>query len=117
MKQFIHTPRHLTTRRILPGHAHGARFTGSTALPGIDRNEREARRSTWTDRQAARRFQYSVGGSFGFAGALLALAITLLAALGPRPNVLDTTADAARIATVPLVDAAPMPSQPPSVEG
>lgn len=89
MKQFIHKPQHLKTHRILPGHGHGSRFTSDAALPGVDRDEGKARRSTWTDRQAERRFQYGRGSSIGLAGAVLALALTLAAALGPRANVLD----------------------------
>lgn len=107
MKQFIHKPKHLKTHRILPGHANGSRFTTTIHLPGVDRDERKARRSVWTDHQAKRRFQYGLGGSVGLIGAALALVIMLFAAMGPRANVLDTSAGPAA-ETVQFVDAAPV---------
>lgn len=91
MKQFIHRPRHLKTHRILPGHGQRARFTSNGTLPDVDRDERTARRHTWTDRQAARRAQYGRGNRIGLAGAVLALVLALSAALGPHVNVLDAS--------------------------
>jgi len=107
MKQFIHTPTHLKTHRILPGHAHTSRFPAATPLPGVDRAERQARRRAWTNYRADQRFQYGLGGSVGLIGAALALVVMLFAALGPRPNVLDATAHAAPVETVQPVSAAP----------
>lgn len=103
MKQFIHKPQHLKTHRILPGHGNGSRFTDKTPLPNVDRTERQARRHGWTDRQAERRIRYGVGGSIGLVGAVFALVVMLLAAIGPRANVLDTPAPE----TVQVVDVAP----------
>jgi len=108
MKQFIHTPTHLKTHRILPGHALTARFTDATPLPGVDRTERQARRRAWTNYRADQRFQYGLGGSVGLIGAALALVVMFFAALGPRPNVLDATAHAAPAITVQTIDAAPV---------
>ncbi len=113
MKQFIHKPQHLKTHRILPGHGNGSRFAGKTALPGVDREERKARRRGWTDRQAERRIRYGVGGSVGLAGAALALVVMFFAALGPRANVLDVPA----AETVRAVDAAPAGPAARSFEG
>ena len=107
MKQFIHTPQHLRTHRILPGHAHTSRFADATPLPGVNRTERQARRRAWTNYRADQRFQYGLGGSVGLVGAALALVVMVFAALGPRPNVLDATAHAAPAETVQTVDTAP----------
>lgn len=107
MKQFIHTPTHLKTHRILPGHARTPRFAEATPLPGVDRAERIARRRAWTTYRADQRFQYGLGGSVGLIGAALALVVMVFAALGPRPNVLDATAQAAPAGTAQAVDAAP----------
>jgi len=107
MKQFIHTPTHLKTHRILPGHAHGPRFTNTTPLPGVDRAERLARRSVWTNYRADQRFQYGLGGSAGLIGAALVLVLMFFATMAPRTNVLDATADAVPVETVQAVDAAP----------
>lgn len=103
MKQFIYVPTHLKTSRILPGHGHGIRGT-SDAIPGVDRYERQARRTGWTEMQAHRRHVYGTGGSLGLVGAVLVLMLTLAAAMGPNTNVLD------RPTTTPsieLVDTAP----------
>jgi hypothetical protein len=107
MKQFIHTPKHLKTHRILPGHALNTRFTDTTPLPGVDRAERQARRRAWTNYRADQRFQYGLGGGVGLMGAALALIVMFFAALGPRPNVLDATAHATPGETVQTVDTAP----------
>jgi hypothetical protein len=107
MKQFIHTPKHLKTHRILPGHGTGSRFTHTAPLPGVDRAERIARRSVWTTYRAEQRFQYGVGGSAGLIGAALVLIIMVAAAMAPRTNVLDTTAEATPVEVVQSVDAAP----------
>lgn len=107
MKQFIHTPNHLKTHRILPGHASGSRFTSTTPLPGVDRAERIARRSVWTNYRADQRFQYGVGGSAGLIGAALVLIIMFFATMAPRTNVLDTTADAIPVEVVQSADIAP----------
>jgi hypothetical protein len=109
MKQFIHTPTRLKTHRILPGHARGPRFTNTTPLPGVDRAERIARRSVWTNYRADQRFQYGLGGSAGLIGAALVLVLMFFATMAPRTNVLDATADAAPVETVQTVDAAPAP--------
>lgn len=92
MKQFIHVPTHLKTNRIMPGHGRTARGTGAP-IPGVDRTERRARRAGWTDAQAKRRRQYGLGGSIGLIGAMLALVLTIFAALGPNTNVLDRPAN------------------------
>lgn len=103
MNTFIHMPRHFNTNRILPGHGRAARRRTS-AIPGVDRNERIDRRRGWTDAQARRRHAYGRGGHIGLVGALLALTMTVFAALGPNANVLDRPSDAP---AVHLVDAAP----------
>jgi hypothetical protein len=107
MKQFIHTPTHLKTHRILPGHALKTRFAQATPLPGVDRAERQARRRAWTNYRADQRFQYGLGGSVGLIGAALALVVMFFAALGPRANVLDATAHATPAETVHTVVTAP----------
>jgi hypothetical protein len=107
MKQFIHTPTHLKTHRILPGHARTSRFDEATSLPGVDRAERQARRRAWTNYRADQRFQYGLGGSIGLIGAALALVVMFFAALGPRPNVLDATAYVTPAETVQTIDTAP----------
>lgn len=106
MKQFIYVPTHLKTKRIIPGHGRGARGT-SDAIPGVNRQERQARRTGWTEKQAHRRHVYGMGGSLGLIGAMLALVLTLFAAMGPNANVLDRPADTP---SVELVDTAPTPS-------
>lgn len=106
MKQFIHVPTHLKTNRILPGHGRSARGTAD-AIPGVNRNERQARRAGWTERQAHRRHVYGTGGSLGLVGAVLVLMLTLMAAMGPSVNVLDRSmAESA----VELVDTVPATS-------
>lgn len=96
MKQFIHTPQHMRTNRILPGHGRSAR-KGTDAIPGVDRAERQARRYGWTNHQADRRRAYGWGSSFGLLGAILALALMALTATGPNESVFD------RPATTPVV--------------
>jgi hypothetical protein len=111
MKPFIHSSTRPTTRRILPGHGTADRPADRTPLPGVDRAERIARRSVWTRYRADQRFQYGLGGSAGLVGAALVLVLMFFAAMGPRANVLDNTADAPSAQTPPvqtaLVDAGP----------
>lgn len=105
MKQFIHTPTHIRTKRIMPGHGRGTR--GSSApIPGVDRSERQARRVGWTEMQAHRRHVHGMGNGLGLAGAMLALVLTLFAAMGPNANVLDRSSAEP---TVQLVDQTPTP--------
>jgi hypothetical protein len=106
MKQFIYIPKHLKTNRIMPGHGNATRGTGAP-IPGVDRDERRARRSGWTETQAHRRHVYGTGNGLALMGAMLALMITLFAAMGPNANVLDRPNAAP---TTELVDAAPAPS-------
>ena len=106
MKQFIYIPKHLKTNRIMPGHGNGARNT-SAPIPGVDRSERQARRTGWTETQAHRRHVYGTGNGLALMGAMLALVISLFAAMGPSANVLDRPATAP---TTELVDAAPTTS-------
>lgn len=110
MKPFIHTPTHLKSHRILPGHGRAVRGT-TYAIPGVDRSERQARRSNWTETQAQRRRTYGLGGSIGLVGAMLALMITLLAAMGPNTNVLDRSVP---VPSVELVDTADPDTPPPA---
>lgn len=103
MKQFIYVPKHLKTNRIMPGHGNAVRGTGDP-IPGVDRNERRARRTGWTETQAHRRHVYGTGNGLALMGAMLALMISLFAAMGPSANVLDrSTAEP----TTELVDTAP----------
>jgi hypothetical protein len=106
MKQFIHVPTHIKTKRIMPGHGRSTRGT-SAPIPGVDRVERRARRTGWTEKQAHRRHVYGMGGSLGLIGAMLALVLTLFAAMSPNANVLDRPSAEP---TVELVDTAPAPS-------
>jgi len=103
MKQFIYVPNHLKTKRIMPGHGHGARGT-SDPIPGVSRQERQGRRTGWTERQAHRRHVYGMGGSLGLVGAMLALVLTLFAAMSPNANVLDRPN---AVPSIELVDTAP----------
>lgn len=113
MKQFIHIPKNLKNNRILPGHGLSRR-SADASIPGVDRNDHASRRTGWTDSQADRRRMYGLGGSIGLIGALLALVMTVFAAMGPSPNVLDRPANAP---TVQVVDAAPTPSAATQLEG
>lgn len=112
MKPFIHSSTRPIPRRILPGHGTAARSTDRTPLPSVDRAERIARRSDWTRYRAAQRVQYGLGSGAGLAGAALVLIMTLVVAMGPRANVLDTTADAPSAQTTSMqtasVDAGPV---------
>lgn len=106
MQQYIYIPTHLKTKRILPGHGHAARGA-SDAIPGVNRHERQARRTGWTEMQAHRRHVYGTGGSLGLAGAVLVLMLTLAAAIGPSANVLDRPATTPSIELVDTAPAAP----------
>jgi hypothetical protein len=103
MQQYIYIPTHLKTKRIMPGHGHAARGT-SDAIPGVNRHERQARRTGWTEMQAHRRHVYGTGNGLALMGAMLALMITLIAAIGPSANVLDRPA---ADSSVELVDTTP----------
>ncbi len=105
MKPFIYVPTHLKTKRIMPGHGHGTRGT-SNAISGVNRHERQARRTGWTELQAHRRHVYGTGGSLGLVGAVLALVLALFAAVSPNAHVLDRPSAEP---SIELVDTAPTP--------
>lgn len=105
MKSFSRLPKSASSRRLLPGHGLGARSANTAALPGVDPRERRARRHPWTAFRAEQRARFGLRDHLGLAGAALALVLMLSVALAPRPNVLDTSADAAPTDHVEVVDA------------
>lgn len=115
MKPIFHTPQHMKTNRILPGHGQAARRAENT-VPGVDNNERQSRRYGWTDFQANRRRSYGIGGSFGLVGAILALALMLFAVTGPNESVFDRPADT-QTPAVQVVDTPPAQANAPVLKG
>lgn len=113
MKQFIHTPQHMKTNRILPGHGQSS-SPRTDALPGVDRAERQARRYGWTNHQASRRRAYGWGSSFGLLGAILALALMALTATGPNESIFDRPAEAS---VVQVSETAPQTADAPVWRG
>ena len=81
MMQSTHTPQHLRTRTFLLGHGRGTRSRSNATLPGIDANERRARRAVWMRGQSDRQEQSTRTGRVAFAGALLALLLTVAMAM------------------------------------
>lgn len=112
MNAFVHVPQHLKTNRILPGHGRTPRRYAP--LPGVNPSERASLRRGWTETQARRRRAYGRGGSIGLVGAMLALAITALVAMGPNANVLDRSTDEPAVQLVEAVPAAPAATPRPS---
>ena len=107
MASWTRIPKRSTTRRLLPGHALGSRFTEEVSLPGIDPSERRARRHSWTRYRAEQRAQFGRRDALGLAGAALALALMISTVLTPRANVLDAEMDTPSTKTVQMVDATP----------
>lgn len=77
-------------------------------MPGVNRDERMARRSVWTNFRADQRSSFGLRDNLGVVGAALVLALMLTVALGPRANVLDASAHLSTAPVVQAVDQAPL---------
>ena len=106
MTPFARLPKR-TTRRFLPGYASASRFSDETALPGVNREERMARRSVWTNIRADQRSSFGLRDNLGLVGAALVLALMLSVALTPQVNVLDTASARTTAPVVEAVETAP----------
>lgn len=87
MNYFIHTPQLLRTHKLLPGHGHSPRR--NNALPGVNSDERKARRSVWTAAHGRRQESQRRVGQASFIGALLAMALVTLMALTSSTGALE----------------------------
>lgn len=98
MNPFFHIPSHLREKSFLPGHGRSASPRRAEALPGIDPNERCARRMVWARNQGKRQIQHQRAGRVTFVTAMLALMVILFAALATSTNALERATASKQVA-------------------